>query len=196
MRTLSIYTLCIVTLCLGMISCSDDFEDYYQSSDNFNYEIGGAEISFDDLWHCSTPGVVNGNTLIVPTKGGKFLLTINPEATYTVKSHDTGETFGPYQVPTELYPVPDCISEYDGARIFYTCSKAFDGVWNLAYFGPLESPYGKVYMEKNSLVIDMNRSGKGGRDLILNIALCEQLEGNFADRRKSIPVSLKIVQGK
>lgn len=188
----------------GMSSCTDcDEMNYFMSNKSNNMIMGNAPKDFTGLWACSQPeaweeGPESG-VLRVPANGGKYTLDINPEATYTTTiCSPEAETFGPYDIPLTLYPVPDCVVEKGLDKpVYYTCSPAVNGRWMLSYAGPLESPYGKFYMDKNRLVIDMDKCGKEGRELLLEVVLSEDLQDSFTNSASFFgSYRIRIVQGR
>lgn len=186
-------SLLLAVLCMTVVSCSDEEQEYFMSEEALPRVLGGFTFKSPNLWNAEGKGVSaeckdGAYHVYVPAQGGRVVFTVNPEAEYFLYSHEADITeYGPYVIPQTLYPVPDCVYEFnaEGRKgAYYTCAPADNYLWPLAYSGPLETPFGNFSMEKNKLVMDLKAcKDAAGRELSLQIALCEDLQASFAARQ-------------
>lgn len=183
----------IASLTLQLSSCSDDNDvrEYYSTDRKMPFVLGGKGFSSQTLWVADggdSEPVFNGDTwtLHIPAQGGKTVLKINQDATYyeeVTSSYGAKELFGPYHIPSDIYPVPDCIYDTNASvedRVYYTCSKPDGGIWKLDYAGSLRSPYAQVSMGRNTLIIDVTSNSAQERELVLHVALCKDTNLSFS----------------
>lgn len=188
-----LFALSLLSVLVACYGCSDEEQEYFKSEESLPRVFGGFTFKSPNLWNAEGKGVSaeckdGAYHVYVPAQGGRVVLTVNPEAEYFLYSHEADITeYGPYAIPRTLYPVPDCVYEFnaEGRKgAYYTCAPAANYLWPLAYYGPLTSPFGKFSMEENKLVMDLKAcKDAAGRELSLQIALCEDLQASFAARQ-------------